>query len=160
MTLRAGESDNLPKGEVDLILQTVVSDEYTTPFKHGDDCDQYFEKAKRENSLHMASLKAIFAPPRKTSCEQPVPPSRTQIISMEKTREAIMFSLDANRTEPWIITGHPSGYIHMWNYDTQKFICSVQTGDGVTGMLSNFLSFRSTIYTDIHRYAYNMIFSL
>jgi hypothetical protein len=69
MTLRAGESDNLPKGEVDLILQTVVSDEYTMPFKHGDDCDQYFEKAKRENSLHMASLKAIFAPPRKTSCE-------------------------------------------------------------------------------------------
>jgi len=58
---------------------------------------------------------------------------------MEKTREAIMFSLDANRTEPWIITGHPSGYIHMWNYDTQKFICSVQTGDGVTVSVVKFI---------------------
>ncbi|KAM0924030.1 hypothetical protein ACQ4PT_005153 [Festuca glaucescens] len=45
-----------------------------------------------------------------------------QIILVEKTPR-IMYSLDINRTEPWIITGHQDGYIDIWNYDTCVSYC-------------------------------------
>ncbi|XP_045087080.1 uncharacterized protein [Aegilops tauschii subsp. strangulata] len=56
--------------EVDLILQTVISNEYITPYKRGHEWDNYFEKAKKvEKAVHTVPLKAIYSQKGKMSCE-------------------------------------------------------------------------------------------
>ncbi|XP_051199215.1 uncharacterized protein [Lolium perenne] len=119
ITVTPGKMETMLKQrDVDLVLQAVASEKYITP--SGYDYGQYFEKAKKDNEVHKLALKAIYDPQLKTSSE---------FILVEKTPR-IMYSLDINRTEPWIITGHQDGYIDIWNYDTCKLVASVKTGDG------------------------------
>lgn len=71
LVVTTDKRESLPtEREVDLILQTVISDEYITPYKGGYDCDKYFEKAKKlEKVVHMVPLKAIYAQAGNMSCE-------------------------------------------------------------------------------------------
>jgi hypothetical protein len=57
-----GKKENLPKERnVDLILETSISDLYIMPFQRTYDCDQYFENVRKlENTVHNMELKAIY----------------------------------------------------------------------------------------------------
>nr|XP_020196684.2 coatomer subunit beta'-2 isoform X1 [Aegilops tauschii subsp. strangulata]XP_045087076.1 coatomer subunit beta'-2 isoform X1 [Aegilops tauschii subsp. strangulata] len=39
--------------------------------------------------------------------------------------------MDAHQTEPLIITGHESGYVQIWNSDTQKVVASIKVSQDI-----------------------------
>ncbi|KAM0929201.1 hypothetical protein ACQ4PT_001775 [Festuca glaucescens] len=58
-----------------------------------------------------SNVSALFA---HTGSEETV----SKVTFVEKTHAALC-SLDANQTEPWIITGHYDGCVCLWHYDMQ-----------------------------------------
>ncbi|EMS65055.1 Putative coatomer subunit beta'-3 [Triticum urartu] len=121
LVVTTDKRENLPEErDVDFVLQNSVGDERLKPFRNQYDCDQYFEKAtKSGNMVHNVILKVVYAPEGKMACESLF----DQMTFVEKTHAALC-SLDANQTEPWIITGHYDGRVGLWDYDTQAGYCS------------------------------------
>ncbi|KAM0929200.1 hypothetical protein ACQ4PT_001775 [Festuca glaucescens] len=113
---------NIPEERnVDFILQNSVGDKHLKSFRNLYDCDRYFEKVEElGNMVHNVTLKVVYTPQGETACEQSIPPS-IKVTFVEKTHAALC-SLDANQTEPWIITGHYDGCVCLWHYDMQKFL--------------------------------------
>ncbi|VAI81559.1 unnamed protein product [Triticum turgidum subsp. durum] len=140
LVVTTDKRENLPEErDVDFVLQNSVGDERLKPFRNQYDCDQYFEKAtKSGNMVHNVILKVVYAPEGKTACEA-IPPL-LKMTFVEKTHAALC-SLDANQTEPWIITGHYDGRVGLWDYDTQKFLALVKV-TGSSGCLVKFIERR------------------
>ncbi|KAM0835941.1 hypothetical protein ACQ4PT_062635 [Festuca glaucescens] len=69
------------------------------------------------------TLESACALPGETTFEESTRPS-LKIISMKDNYSVQhICSIDANGTEPLIITGHLFGYVHIWNYATQASYC-------------------------------------
>lgn len=84
------------------------------------------------------TLKGVCALPGETTFERLIPPS-IKIIAMEKYDYNIS-SIDANQTEPLIITCCLEGNVHIWNYDTQKSMGSVTLPEGDSAWDAKFIA--------------------
>ncbi|CAM0943075.1 unnamed protein product [Alopecurus aequalis] len=120
LVVTADKRKNRPKSrDADLILQSSLGAKYIKPFRRANDCEKYLEEAtKLRNVVHILPLKAVYATEGDSTCELANPPL-IKIISVEKTHVEL-YALDANRIEPWIITGHEDGCVAIWDYNTQK----------------------------------------
>ncbi|CAM0876966.1 unnamed protein product [Alopecurus aequalis] len=104
---------------IDLILQSttccrILSDR--------DICERHFEsEEKLGNTVHKLTLRAVCALQGETTFEHTIPPS-VKIISMYANPSYLhaCINIDANQTEPLIITTTKYGCGYIWNYDTQK----------------------------------------
>uniref|UniRef100_A0ACD5UJ79 Uncharacterized protein n=1 Tax=Avena sativa TaxID=4498 RepID=A0ACD5UJ79_AVESA len=113
LVVRMNKHNELPQERnVDLILQTNTCDNLI--HMAGDLCIEYFQKAEEElgKYVHKMTLKGVSALPGETIFE---------IVSMEEND--FIYTIDANKTEPLIITGHLFGHVRIWNYDTQASYC-------------------------------------
>ncbi|XP_047052071.1 uncharacterized protein LOC124657588 [Lolium rigidum] len=66
------------------------------------------------NAVHKVTLKGVCALQGET---------RIEIILTDDIHSMLgqyINTIDANQTEPLILTGHSLGYLHVWNCDTQK----------------------------------------
>lgn len=140
LVVTTDKRESLPdERDVDFILQNSVGDEHLKPFRNQYDCNRYFEKAKElGNMVHNVTLKVVYAPQGETACEA-IPPL-LKITFVEGTHAALC-SLDANQTEPWIITGHYDGRVGLWDYNTQKLLSLIKV-TASSGCLVKFIERR------------------
>jgi len=130
LVVRMNKHNELPQERnVDLILQTNTCDNLI--HMAGDLCIEYFQKAEEElgKYVHKMTLKGVSALPGETIFE---------IVSMEEND--FIYTIDANKTEPLIITGHLFGHVRIWNYDTQKSIGSIEIPRGCAACSSRFIA--------------------
>ncbi|XP_051205359.1 uncharacterized protein [Lolium perenne] len=120
---------------VDLILHTST---YCESSSDENTCIQHFQNAERLGiTVHQVTLKCVCAPPRGVPIFEPIPPS-IKIISMVdySTFGRMIESVDANQTEPLIATAVYTGYVYIWNCDTQKYVGSIKIKEAHTAVRS------------------------
>ncbi|XP_044444217.1 uncharacterized protein [Triticum aestivum] len=99
------------KKDFNLVIQSsLLRDKYTMVFQNHSECDLFFEEAKEfGNMVHEVILKAVYLRYEET-------PSKEHNISVKYNPDDLR-SIDAHQTEPWILTGHRSGYARLWNHE-------------------------------------------
>ncbi|KAM0930391.1 hypothetical protein ACQ4PT_001091 [Festuca glaucescens] len=118
LVLTTYEMNELPREtNMDLILQNSVANSYIQPFIDDDECEQFFEEVRETgDTFSEVALQAVCAPLGETIYE---------IIPLVRTT-CIIYSFDGHPTEPWIIMGLIDGRVHLWNYETQRIMCSLK----------------------------------
>lgn len=102
------------KKDFDLVIQSsLLRDKYIMVFQNQSESDQFFEEAKEfGNMVHEVILKAVYLQYEEITSEH-------QNISVKYNRDDLR-SMDAHPTEPWILTGHRSGYARVWNHEMKS----------------------------------------
>uniref|UniRef100_A0ACD6ADL5 Uncharacterized protein n=1 Tax=Avena sativa TaxID=4498 RepID=A0ACD6ADL5_AVESA len=118
---------------VNLILQNTIVDPLFSfsGSATGNGMQPFQEAEKLGNTVDMVTLKAVWGPQGETTFAE-IPPL-IKVISVEHRylTDGLTYSIYANQTEPLIITGHSSGEVHLWNYDTQKSMGSIKASKGI-----------------------------
>lgn len=93
--------------DFDLVIQSsLLGDKYNAVFNDQSESDTFFKEAKQfGNMVHEVTLKAVYVQYGEITSEN---------ISVRYNPDSL-WSLDAHPTEPWIVTGHNSGYARVWN---------------------------------------------
>ncbi|XBI04273.1 hypothetical protein VPH35_132597 [Triticum aestivum] len=99
------------KKDFDLVIQSsLLEHKYIVLFQNQCESDQFFEEAKElGNMVHEVILKPVYLQHEDITSED-------QNISAMYNRDNLK-SIDAHPTEPWILTGHISGYARVWDYE-------------------------------------------
>ncbi|VAI82143.1 unnamed protein product [Triticum turgidum subsp. durum] len=107
--------------DFDLVIQSnILRDKHISLFKDQSESDQFFEEAKEfVNMMHEVALKAVY--------EKDVEVASEDILV--KYNPDNVCSLDAHPTEPWILTGHCTGYAHAWNHEMKYPMNSFKVSD-------------------------------
>ncbi|XP_044425393.1 uncharacterized protein [Triticum aestivum] len=124
--------------DFDLVIQSsLLGDKYIEVFNDQSESDTFFKEAKQfGNMVHEVTLKAVYVQYGEITSEN---------ISVKYNPDSL-WSLDAHPTEPWILTGHNSGYARIWNNEMKFLINSFKVSDQDAGlMLLNWdLSWKTT----------------
>ncbi|KAM3353926.1 hypothetical protein ACQJBY_024862 [Aegilops geniculata] len=116
LVVTAQQQERLPEEtEYDLILQSSLSGDKSIPtLRDQSKYDKFFDEAKESgNAACEVMLKTVFASQGQTTSED------QWIISLKNTH-GMLCSLDAQPTEPCIVTSHQHGDVCVWNYDPQR----------------------------------------
>ncbi|VAH84027.1 unnamed protein product [Triticum turgidum subsp. durum] len=119
LVVTAKQQDMLPEEiDYDLIQQSSISeDKNIHAFRdqlYLKKYDQFYEDAG--NDVHEVKLKTTFATSEDAASRRI---KNRQIISMKNTH-GVLCCLDAQTTEPWIVTGHQHRDVCIWNYYPQR----------------------------------------
>ncbi|XP_037465543.1 uncharacterized protein LOC119337485 isoform X3 [Triticum dicoccoides] len=100
--------------DFDLVIQSILlGNKYITVFDNQTESDEVFEEAKGfGNMLHEVALKAVYLQFGEITSECFI---QSQNILVKYNPDTLC-SLDAHPVEPWILTGHGSGYARLWNH--------------------------------------------
>ncbi|KAI4977174.1 hypothetical protein ZWY2020_050992, partial [Hordeum vulgare] len=89
-----------------VIQSSLLGDNYKL-FEDQSECDQFFKEAKEfGNMVPEVKLKVVYLDYEDIPKNIPV-----------KYNRDFLCSLDAHPTEPWVLTGHRSGYARIWNHE-------------------------------------------
>ncbi|XBI42203.1 hypothetical protein VPH35_126563 [Triticum aestivum] len=107
--------------DFDLVIQSsLLGDKYIEVFNDQSESDTFFKEAKQfGNMVHEVTLKAVYVQYGEITSEN---------ISVKYNPDSL-WSLDAHPTEPWILTGHNSGYARIWNNEMKFLINSFKVSD-------------------------------
>ncbi|KAF7032539.1 hypothetical protein CFC21_043700 [Triticum aestivum] len=117
------QQERLPEEmEYDLILQSNLSGDKSIPtLRDQSKYDKFFDEAKESgNAVREVMLKAVFASQGQTTSETISRRLKDQWIISLKNTHGMLCSLDAQPTEPCIVTSHQHGDVCVWNYDPQR----------------------------------------
>ncbi|XP_037465182.1 uncharacterized protein LOC119337164 isoform X2 [Triticum dicoccoides] len=97
--------------DFDLVIQSSLSgDEFRMVFGNQSESNRFFEEAKESGKMvHEVILKAVYLQYEEMTFED-------QNISVNYNLDDL-WSIDAHPTEPWILTGHRSGYAIVWDHE-------------------------------------------
>ncbi|XP_037423780.1 uncharacterized protein LOC119288251 isoform X2 [Triticum dicoccoides] len=118
--------------DFDLVIQSnLLRDKHISLFKDQSEFDQYFEEAKEfGNMVHEVKLKVIYVKYREITYED----------TTVKYNPDNVCCLDAHPTEPWILTGHCSGYAHAWNHEMKYPMNSFEVSEYYTVSCVKFIA--------------------
>ncbi|KAM3335101.1 hypothetical protein ACQJBY_029486 [Aegilops geniculata] len=119
----AQQQERLPEEtEYDLILQSSLSGDKSIPtLRDQSKYDKFFDEAKdSENAVREVMLKTVFASQGPITSETISRRLKDQLIISLKNTHGMLCSLDAQPTEPCIVTSHQHGDVCVWNYDPQR----------------------------------------
>ncbi|VAH68241.1 unnamed protein product [Triticum turgidum subsp. durum] len=123
LVVTAQQQETLPEEtECDLILQSSLSGDKSIPtLRDQSKYDKFFDEAKESgNAVCEVMLKTVFASQGPTTSEPTISRRlKDQWIISLKNTHGMLCSLDAQTTEPCIVTSHQHGDVCVWNYDPQ-----------------------------------------
>ncbi|XBI04999.1 hypothetical protein VPH35_133205 [Triticum aestivum] len=107
--------------DFDLVIQSsLLGDKYIEVFNDQSESESFFKEAKQfGNMVHEVTLKAVYVQYGEITSEN---------ISVKYNPDSL-WSLDTHPTEPWILTGHNSGYARIWNNEMKFLINSFKVSD-------------------------------
>ncbi|XP_040260624.1 uncharacterized protein [Aegilops tauschii subsp. strangulata] len=124
LVVTAQQQERLPEEtDYDLILQSSLSGDKSNPtLRDQSKYDKFFDEAKDSgNAVHEVMLKTVFASQGPTTSEPTISRRlKDQWIISLKNTHGMLCSLDAQPTEPCIVTSHQHGDVCIWNYDPQR----------------------------------------
>ena len=124
LVVTAQQQETLPEEtECDLILQSSLSGDKSIPtLRDQSKYDKFFDEAKESgNAVCEVMLKTVFASQGPTTSEPTISRRlKDQWIISLKNTHGMLCSLDAQTTEPCIVTSHQHGDVCLWNYDPQR----------------------------------------
>ncbi|KAM3353924.1 hypothetical protein ACQJBY_024862 [Aegilops geniculata] len=123
LVVTAQQQERLPEEtEYDLILQSSLSGDKSIPtLRDQSKYDKFFDEAKESgNAACEVMLKTVFASQGQTTSETISRRLKDQWIISLKNTHGMLCSLDAQPTEPCIVTSHQHGDVCVWNYDPQR----------------------------------------
>ncbi|KAF7032537.1 hypothetical protein CFC21_043698 [Triticum aestivum] len=123
LVVTAQQQERLPEEmEYDLILQSNLSGDKSIPtLRDQSKYDKFFDEAKVSgNAVREVMLKTVFASQGQTTSETISRRLKDQWIISLKNTHGMLCSLDAQPTEPCIVTSHQHGDVCVWNYDPQR----------------------------------------
>ncbi|VAH68243.1 unnamed protein product [Triticum turgidum subsp. durum] len=124
LVVTAQQQETLPEEtECDLILQSSLSGDKSIPtLRDQSKYDKFFDEAKESgNAVCEVMLKTVFASQGPTTSEPTISRRlKDQWIISLKNTHGMLCSLDAQTTEPCIVTSHQHGDVCVWNYDPQR----------------------------------------
>lgn len=122
LVITTQQQERLPEEtEYDLILQSLSGDKNIPTFRDQSNYDKFFDEAKElGNTVHEEMLKTVFASQGQTTSETISRRIKDQRIISLKNTHGMLCSLDAQPTDPCIVTSHQHGDVCIWNYDPQR----------------------------------------
>jgi len=111
-----------------LVLQSIICGAKRV-MSYQSDCNEVFKKAQElGHAVHEVALKTFYTPSRgETTSSDAVRPTMTNVRT---TYFDHLKCLDAHPTEPWIVIGHLTGNVSVWNHESQTTMTSFETSSG------------------------------